>query len=1185
MGSRLFFNPYLFLTVTPAQSGPLDALTSKSYLKGCWSLRTLFAQSNTQPVVQLQTSSGTLVTDFYGDNTGRALRTATGQTLSAWMTANSVTTAYVKIWYDQSQYVNGGTAYNATAVNSAGNTTANTTLPFINMNTTPWSVDGSSGGWFTLSSGTVVGNGTYTFSSRVSYAVDPTFNYPLGGIIGAGINSTNQCNNLRWAYANSFQNYWFGNDFNPSKVNNVPTPTYITIINWRNTQQQGSYYTGGSNTDTYITNGYINRELATTASRSGWSFQSGNDRLMNNTNSPSLYSQMYWCINSNYAISEYDRYIIENHENDTSYNFSTFTFTNAGITGPLGPTLTNVQSSYSQTDWTQYTSNLNMTRQGIQEWRVPAAGRYMIVAAGARGGSGNNAAYSGGNAVVVSTTLFLPVNTVLYIGVGQQGTAGGLNNAGGGGGMTSVSCYNGNLTYEFPNKMNAQTTSNITYILATSGSVTSYGTSNAVGSPGWQAFDKDTATAWTSAASLYNTTNGTYSGGQSLNGNSGERIQLFNSGRAYSPYSYSLTAGSSPNDMPTSIALVVYSRINNTYSNLDSRTGLTWSANQTQTFTIASPSTSDVFHDYYLVCRTLGASNSGSVTIREVRFYVNNVGYIPLLVSGGGGGGSPYGNGNPSIVTNVGVGTLNNLESNTFGNGGGGGGMMGAGYYFSPADGSLVNTSLTSLNRGGRGTVNYGGFGGGGYGVTNQQGGGGGGGYYPGNVGPGGTGVTGSWGGGSFDLLGTSNTATLYTANLSPIVTTGNSSGYNTGHGFVIISRLDDPYFSNVRLLVNGNSNVNTGNFTDLSSLNNSLTALGSCVASTTQVKLGYTSISTGTGNYLDTSSSSNFSLGTSNFTIEFWFYGTAVTTTQRLFGNAPGSWSAGCFVIGTYNSGYIGFETNSYGSNVATLLLSNNTWYHYAAVRSGDVITQYINGTAYGSFTLTNSDIDSALGSTKKFRIGGSGNGTTSTESFSGYIENVRVTLNTPRYTTRFASPITPFSPMEFPPAPMTGNSTTISGKAYGNGTYVTSASDIFNTSYDAWYAFNYDSSLMNRWNYSGGTFTTTVDGVSVGSHWLQIQLPLGIVLTSYYLVQTDNSVSISNWIVAGSSNGSTWTEVDRRTNQTTTADPTLPWGTTIPKMYNLAITSSPYKYYRLVMYSSATGAYVMNEWHLFGY
>lgn len=122
------------------------------------------------------------------------------------------------------------------------------------------------------------------------------------------------------------------------------------------------------------------------------------------------------------------------------YPFTSFTFTNASITGRTGPTLANCLSSYNTTTypWLTNTSYFNVVTQGYQLWTVPADGTYTIDAYGAAGGTGGSGTVLGGYGARIKGDFVLTKGTKLKIVVGQQGTAGatalGSGDGGGGGG-------------------------------------------------------------------------------------------------------------------------------------------------------------------------------------------------------------------------------------------------------------------------------------------------------------------------------------------------------------------------------------------------------------------------------------------------------------------------------------------------------------------------------------------------------------------------------------------------------------------------------------------------------------------------------------------------------------------------------------------------------------------------------
>jgi hypothetical protein len=95
------------------------------------------------------------------------------------------------------------------------------------------------------------------------------------------------------------------------------------------------------------------------------------------------------------------------------------------------------------------------------------------------------------------------------------------------------------------------------------------------------------------------------------------------------------------------------------------------------------------------------------------------------------------------------------------------------------------------------------------------------------------------------------------------------------------------------------------------------------------------------------------FNLGTSDFTIETWIKPSAssngyIISNRTFEPNQPGNW----FVLSRQASGFIAFEMAASGSPSYLPMISNSTvsinvWSHIAVVRSGTVITIYINGVA----------------------------------------------------------------------------------------------------------------------------------------------------------------------------------------------------------------------------------------------
>ena len=126
------------------------------------------------------------------------------------------------------------------------------------------------------------------------------------------------------------------------------------------------------------------------------------------------------------------------------YSFTSFTFTNAGITGRNGPTRANCLSSYNTATntWLNNTAYFNVVTQGYQLWTVPATGSYRITSIGAAGGGTSSLSGKGAGARMIGVFNFTS-GQKLKILVGQQGQDGsnacGSTKGGGGGGSFVVS--------------------------------------------------------------------------------------------------------------------------------------------------------------------------------------------------------------------------------------------------------------------------------------------------------------------------------------------------------------------------------------------------------------------------------------------------------------------------------------------------------------------------------------------------------------------------------------------------------------------------------------------------------------------------------------------------------------------------------------------------------------------------
>ena len=134
------------------------------------------------------------------------------------------------------------------------------------------------------------------------------------------------------------------------------------------------------------------------------------------------------------------------------------------------------------------------------------------------------------------------------------------------------------------------------------------------------------------------------------------------------------------------------------------------------------------------------------------------------------------------------------------------------------------------------------------------------------------------------------------------------------------------------------------------------------------------------------------------DFTIEGWIYPTAAGTYRTLFDFRSAAIEKSIYLgINTSNQVYLYVNGVITITTAATVSLS--AWTHVALVRRNTSTKIYINGTQSGSSWADITD----YGTTKPLRIGTDYSGA---YGFTGYIDDVRISKGTARYTTTFTAP-----------------------------------------------------------------------------------------------------------------------------------------------------------------------------------
>ena len=212
-----------------------------------------------------------------------------------------------------------------------------------------------------------------------------------------------------------------------------------------------------------------------------------------------------------------------------------------------------------------------------------------------------------------------------------------------------------------------------------------------------------------------------------------------------------------------------------------------------------------------------------------------------------------------------------------------------------------------------------------------------------------------------------------------------------------------DPYFENTTLLLNGEGTNGAQNNTFLDSSTNNFTITRN--GNTTQGSFSpYGSL---WSNYFPGSSSfsggTSLSLGTGDFTVEFWvnIYTYSPVNVPITIGDSVGS-SGIEFLINSSGNIRI-YGNNAYYNNITSATVPLNTWTHIAFVRSSGSVTTYLNGQSVNTTTISASISGSPYVGAERY----SGS---STNYMYGYISNMRVTTNAV-YTANFTPSTTPLT------------------------------------------------------------------------------------------------------------------------------------------------------------------------------
>ena len=246
-------------------------------------------------------------------------------------------------------------------------------------------------------------------------------------------------------------------------------------------------------------------------------------------------------------------------------------------------------------------------------------------------------------------------------------------------------------------------------------------------------------------------------------------------------------------------------------------------------------------------------------------------------------------------------------------------------------------------------------------------------------------------------LIGATRNTTIQ-ASVSGIWTLGEQLRARRESLWPVVASYIDPYASSVSLFLKGDGPNASTTFIDSSPAPKTVTAFGNAQISTAQSKFGGASmLFDGAGDYLSVSSNSALTLGTGDFTIEFWLYPSSSLAYHRAIIDTRSGFTDTGVAFFQY-----GLVLEVYGSNLkvssAAAALTINTWQHVALVRQSGTCQIYVGGTASGSSATYSSNLTSSV-----VRIA---QNVANSHFYVGYIDDLRITKGVARYTANFTPP-----------------------------------------------------------------------------------------------------------------------------------------------------------------------------------
>lgn len=239
-------------------------------------------------------------------------------------------------------------------------------------------------------------------------------------------------------------------------------------------------------------------------------------------------------------------------------------------------------------------------------------------------------------------------------------------------------------------------------------------------------------------------------------------------------------------------------------------------------------------------------------------------------------------------------------------------------------------------------------------------------------------------------------------------INAGASSNYGVDNSSGKVSpSADNDSFTKVLLHFDGTNGSTTITDSNAGGSAHTWTASGATI-STSQSKFGGASGTfSGTSQWVSTPDSSDFTLGSSDFTVDCWFYVSGGNGTRRILAGqmaSGGATSSASFWLEMTTGNVINGAINIGGvakQVTGTTAITSTGWHHGALVRTGNTLKLFIDGTQEGGDLAISGSVGD---SSETLSVGRMGAFTSNT--WNGFIDEFRLSVGVARWTSNFTPP-----------------------------------------------------------------------------------------------------------------------------------------------------------------------------------